>query len=230
MSSLAGMEFGDKHQDKYSEIIDTWADKDISDVSKKLEKQWGTDLFNVLADPVIEALLEKEALAKWTKAGLDLPSKDTLKLYSQTAAKYALSQASPDLLKRLVKSVKADKENPPDTVTAAARVVRPSELAARSPQTLAQMYDMAKDKFNSVLSKFLRNGDQLTGKRQWITFDKSSRHRSLDNVIIDEDEQFTYKKQKIDGPRPIGGNPADWSNCSCRILFQRKDGKWVDPG
>lgn len=227
MSSEAGMNFGSKHHEKYAKIIDTWSNKDISKVTDKLEGKWGEDLLEALADPLIEELTSNDSLRQWSKAA-DLPSKEVLSMYSKIAVKYSLAHASTDLLRRLVISVKNDRSNPPETVTAAARVVRPSELAARSPQTVAQIFDMAKDQFNSLLGKYFYKKNQFTGRRQWITADKNSRHKALNGVIADPDEAFTYKKQEIHGPRPVGGNPADWSNCSCRLKYERTNGKWVD--
>lgn len=233
MSSQAGMDFGDKHQEKYAKAIDTWTNKvgKVSEVSKKLEGQWGNTLLDALAEPLIEALTSKDALGQWEKAGVKLPSKEAMKMFSEIAAKYSLAYASPDLLRRLVNSVKNDKANPPETsnkaVTAALRVVRPSELANRSPQTVAQIFDMAKDKFNSVLNRFLQRDNQFTGRRQWITDGAHSRHANLNKEVRDEGDDFTYKKQAISGPRPVGGNPADWSNCSCRLQYEKSNGKWV---
>lgn len=234
MSSQAGMDFGDKHQEKYAKVIDTWTNKvdNVSEVSKKLEGKWGATLLDTLAEPLIEALTSKDALGQWEKAGVKLPSKEALKMFSEIAAKYSLAYASPDLLRRLVISVKNDKANPPETtdkaLTAALRVVRPSELATRSPQTVAQIFDMAKDRFNSVLNRFLQRDSQFTGRRQWVTEGSNSRHSNLNNQIRDEGDSFTYKKQDVQGPRPVGGNPADWSNCSCRIQYEKSNGKWVD--
>lgn len=231
MSSKAGMDFGDEHQEKYAKAIETWTQKvdNVSEVNKKLEDKWGNTLLDALSEPLIEALTSKDALAQWEKAGLKLPNKQVLKMFSEIAAKYSLAYASPDLLRRLVVSVKADKANPSkDSLTAALRVVRPPELAKRSPQTVAQIFDMAKDRFNSVLSRFLQRDDQLTGRRRWVTDDSNSRHSSLNQEVRDEGEEFTYKKRSIHGPRPVGGNPADWSNCSCRIEYEKSSGKWVD--
>lgn len=232
MSSQAGMDFGDKHQEKYAKAIDNWTGKvaKVSDVSKKLEGQWGNTLLDALAEPLIEALTSKDALGQWEKAGLKLPSKETIKMFSEIAAKFSLAYASPDLLRRLVISVKADKANPPEkALTAALKVIRPEELAKRSPQTVAQIFDMAKDRFNAVLNRFLQRDSQLTGRRRWVTDGKDSRHAALNQVVRDEGTPFSYKKNDVHGPRPVGGNPADWSNCSCRLQYEKSNGKWVNP-
>lgn len=229
MSSKAGMDFGETHHEDYSKIIDSWAKKNISNVNKNLEGTWGADLIDALAEPLIEALIAKDALHQWTKTGVKLPDKEVLRMYSEIAVKYSLAYASPDLLRRLASSVKADKANPPEkALTAAVRIVRPSELAKRSPQTVAQIYDMAKDKFNSVVNRYMQRTDQFTGQKKWVTDSKDSRHSALNQVVKDESEDFTYKKDNIGGPRPVGGNPADWSNCSCKIQYRTKRGSWVD--
>lgn len=228
MSSKAGLEFGAEHHEKYAKVLDKWSNKNISEVTDKTAEKWGADLLDALGDPVIESLSSKEALGQWKKAGVKLPSKETIKMFSEIAAKYSLGHASPDLLRRLVLSVKNNKENPV-VLTAAAegKIVRPSELIKRSPQTVAQLFDMAKDKFNDVMSRYLKKDAQFTGKKRWVTVGNHSRHADLDKEVRDEGGTFTYKKKSIGGPRPVGGNPGDWSNCSCRLEYQKSNGKWV---
>lgn len=230
MSSKQGMEFGSEYYGDYAKVLESWTDKvkNSTEVDAELEAKWGVDLFKALSDPVTEALMAKVALAQWAKQDVDLPSKEALRMFSGIAAKYSLSYATPDLLRRLVRSVKEDKKNPPeDTVTAAIRVMRPSELVHRAPQTVAQIFDMAKDQFNDLIYRFQTRKETFTGRRRWVTVGEHGRHQDLDGEIRGPDEEFTYKKKSIVGPRPVGGNPADWSNCSCVTDYEKTDGKWV---
>lgn len=227
MSSELGMEFGDKHQEKYAKVLETWTKKSekVSEVSEALATKWGNDLFAALEEPVIEALSSKVAVAQWAKNGADIPTKEVLEMFSKIAAKYALSFASPDLLRRLVRSVN---ESDNETLVAAGKVMTPGELISRSSQTVAQIFDMAKDRFNDVMNTFQKKKKKFTGKKRWATYGDNSRHADLDGDIRDIDESFVYKKKAVKGPRPPGGNPADWSNCSCRIQYQKTNGKWID--
>lgn len=227
MSSDTAMEFGDKHQERYAKVLEKWTRKvgGVEAPSDSLVAQWGADLDKALGEEVLAALLSPEALKKWI--GVDLPSQDTLERYSKIAVKYSLNLASVDLLRRLVKSVKAEKDNKPESVTAA--LFRPSELIKRASQTVAQMFDMAKDQFNAVLNRDLERKQALTGRKRWVSTGDNSRHASLHHEIRDQGDTFTYKKQQISGPRPPGGSPFDWSNCSCYTELQRKDGTWFRP-
>lgn len=253
MSSELGMSFGENHHEKYAEVLEAWANTAVGhEITDKMAEKWGADLYEALSEDLIEALMSKEEISEWSSKGVSLPSRETLERFSQIAAKYSLQYATRDLLDRLIKSATFNKENPFEvvtassssvfewtgaayintsststTLTAAIRPMRPSELSKRSPQTVAQIFDMAKDKFNSVLSNHMVKTKQFTGRRRWETSGKDSRHASLDHEIKDFNEKFSFNKEKIVGPRPVGGSPAHWSNCSCRLTYETRNGKWV---
>ncbi len=229
MSSELGMSFGETHHEKYSEVLEAWASTAAGqEITEAMVEKWGKDLYSALADDLIEALMSKSEISEWSGKGVSLPSPETLKMFSQIAAKYSLQYASRDLLERLVKSATFDKENPSDeAVTAAIRPVRPSTLIKRSPLTLAQVFDMAKDKFSTVLSGHFTKNNQFTGRRRWITAGRNSRHTSLNGQIKGPEDLFSYNGEEVATPRPVGGSPANWSNCSCRLEYETKNGKWV---
>lgn len=231
MSTELANSFAEDHHEKYAEVLNAWANTAAGhEVTEAMVTKWGADLHEALADDLIEALMAKDALALWSGKGISLPSKETLTRYSQIAAKYALQYATRDLLDRLVKSATYNKENPDtDVVTSAIRPMRPSELSKRSPQTVAQVFDMAKDRFSRTLSGFLTRNQQFTGRRRWVTAEKISRHASLNGEIADFNEKFTFNKEKVVGPRPVGGSPAHWSNCSCTLSYELRNGKWYTP-
>lgn len=227
MSTELGMLFGAEHHEKYADVIETWATKlSGKEVTDELFAAWGADLHEALAEDLEEAILSTP-LSSW---GVKLPSKETLIRFSQIAIKYSLQYATKDLLNRLSKSTSFDKANPPeDGITAAIRPMRPSELAKRSPQTLAQIFDMAKDRYNETLNRHFTRTNQFTGRRRWVTVGKNSRHASLNQQVKGPEELFTYNKEKVVGPRPVGGSPASWSNCSCVLSYERRNGKWIIP-
>lgn len=243
MSTELGDQFGAEHHEKYSEVLEAWANSVTGDkISDKMVEKWGADLHDALAEDIITSLTSKDSISPWLKADLKLPSKETLERYSQIAAKYSLQYATRDLLDRLIKSADFNKENPvedsvtDDTVTAsfysgnlvaAGIKMRPSELAKRSPQTVAQIFDMAKDKFVSIISNRLTKEVQLTGERRWVTDGENSRHAELHHEIKKPGEFFSYNKEKIAAPRPVGGAPESWSNCSCTTQYRTKKGSWV---
>jgi hypothetical protein len=228
MSSELGMSFGEKHHEKYSEVLESWANTAAGqEITESMVEKWGKDLYAALSEDLIEALMSKSEISEWSGKGISLPSKETLEMFSQIAAKYSLQYASKDLLERLVKSATFDKENPSeDAVTAAIRPMRPSGLIKRSNLTVAQIFDMAKDKFTNVLGNHLAKNNQFTGRRRWIS-GRNSRHGALNGQIKGPEELFTYKNEEIATPRPVGGSPANWSNCSCRIEYETRNGKWV---
>lgn len=224
MSSEAGSLFGEEHQDKYKLVLEAWANSPLRDkVTDAMAEKWGADLHEALSEDLITSLMDKKALSAWSTT---LPSRETLKMFSQIAVKYSLQHASRDLLIRLVKSATFDREN---SITAAIKPMRPSELVKRSPLTVAQIFDMAKDKFSHVLSRYLTKNEQFTGRRRWETAGKNSRHAALNHEIKGPDDFFTFNKEKIVAPRPVGGSPASWSNCSCTTSYERRDGKWITP-
>ena len=222
MSSEAAMIFGDKHQEKYAKVIQKWEKRveGVSKLSKKTEDKWGADLEKALGDEVHAAILSSN---HWKK--VKLPSDETLKRYADIAIKYALNHATDDLLKRLTDSVN---KAPDEAVTAA--IDKPSEYVKRAAQTVAQIYDMAKDRFNSIINRRLESKEELTGRKRWVTVGDNSRHAALHHEVRPQDGTFTYKKTQVSGPRPVGGNPADWSNCSCYLEYERKDGSWITGG
>lgn len=229
MSSELAMSFGEEHHEKYAEVLEAWTNTAAGEkVTDAMAEKWGSDLHEALAEDLMEALVAKDDLSGWSGKGITLPSSETLKMFSQIAVKYSLQYASRDLLDRLVKSSTFDKENPSsDTVTAAIKPMRPTELVKRSHLTVAQIFDMAKDKFIVVLSRHLTKNNQFTGRRRWVTAGKNSRHGSLNGQTKGPDEFFSYQKEKIAAPRPVGGSPAHWSNCSCTLEYETRKGKWV---
>jgi hypothetical protein len=230
MSTELATMFGEDHHEKYAEVLESWASKAAGkNVTDAMVAQWGADLHEALAEDITDALTAKDALARWSSKGITLPSPEVIKMFSQIAAKYTLQYATRDLLDRLVKSATFDKENPSETtITAAIRPMRPSELIKRAPQTLAQVFDMAKDKFNNALTNHMVKTGQFSGRRRWVTTSKNSRHASLNQEVKDFNEFFLFGKEKVVGPRPVGGSPAHWSNCSCRLQYETKKGRWID--
>lgn len=253
MSTELANSFAEDHHEKYAEVLDAWASTAAGkEVTDAMVEKWGADLHKALADDLIEALMAKDALALWSGKGVSLPSKETLYRFSQIAAKYALQYSTRDLLNRLVKSATYNKENPAETITAsssssliwtgaaytpttssssisfAIRPMRPSELSKRSPQTVAQIFDMAKDKFSGSVQRFMVKTGQFSGRRRWNTHSKDSRHAALNGEIKDFNEFFSFNKEKVVGPRPVGGSPAHWSNCSCTISFETRKGRWIE--
>lgn len=230
MSSELANNFAEKHHEKYAAVVETWADKAVGEkITDNLAEKWGADLHEALAEDLLESLTAEDPFSKW-KGQLTLPSKETLVRFSQIAVKYSLQYATTDLLKRLIRSADWNRANPPDSITAAAiRPMRPAELAARSPQTVAQIFDMTKDKLNNTLNNFFSRKNQFTGRRKWVTESKNSRHAALNGEIKGPDEYFVFKKEKIAAPRPVGGSPASWSNCSCQLSYELKNGNWIIP-
>lgn len=253
MSSELGMSFGENHHEQYTEVLEAWANSAAGGkVTDAMAEKWGADLYAALSEDLIEALMSQDDLSEWSGKGISLPSRETLLMFSQIAAKYSLQYASRDLLDRLIKSATFAKENPEEetitassnatviwsgdyiattnagsAITAAIRPMRPSGLAKRSNLTVAQIFDMAKDKFTNVLGNHLTKNNQFTGRRRWVTDGKTSRHAALNHQIKDFNEKFTFEKEQIVAPRPVGGSPAHWSNCSCRLEYETKKGKWV---
>lgn len=220
MSSEAAMLFGDEHHEKYAKVVGKWAKRveGVSKLSQKTEAKWGADVEKALGEDVHAALFS-DTPEQWKK--VKLPSEETLDRYAKIAVKYALNYATVDLLKRLTESVNKTDE----AVTAA--VEKPSEYIKRAAQTVAQIYDMAKDRLNSIINRRLESQEELTGRKRWVTVGDNSRHTSLHHEVRSQGGTFTYKKEQIEGPRPVGGNPHDWSNCSCYLEYERKDGSWI---
>lgn len=231
MSSAYGTTFGAEYQAAYAKVLKKWLAKGrrVTNLTPAMEAEWAADLKAALGEPLNAALLSSQAMEQWTAGGVELPSKSTLQRFSEIAAvKYALAFASIDLLRRLIKVAKTDKAYPPGSkVTGSVRIARPSELIQRAAQTVAQIFDMAKDRFNSLMNRFLERKQELTGRRRWVSVGDKSRHSMLHHQIRSEGEPFSFKKELIQGPRPPGGNPHDWSNCSCFIEVETKGGKWI---
>lgn len=246
------MAFGDIHQGEYEKIASKWAKKldGTGKISNKTRSEWGIDLQNSLGDQV-EAGLKEHTLQRWNKVK-KLPPKEILEMYTKIAAKGALAVDTGDLLRRLKESAAITefstttgkfnpefstvyKNNPgvyiPQSIkteTSEFATMQVPELLKRSSQTVAQVFDMAQDRFNSLMGKYLKKTNQASGERQWITaYSKSgpSRHAALDGQVKSEDENFIYDGEEVYGPRPPGGSPASWSNCSCSIVYLGKNGK-----
>lgn len=228
MSSKAAMDFGDDYQQKYSLILKRWEKKikGAGKVTASMEEKWAADLQKELAELLSDSLMSEEEIKGWNK--LDLPSLETRHNFTKIGVKFALSVASADLLRRYVKSVKETKDLPPgESPVGGLKVYRPGEFIARASQTLAQIYDMATDKFNAVMNSFLKRKGEVTGRRKWVTVGGDSRHAALDGQIRNEGGTFTFNKKSVYGPRPADGNPKDWSGCSCFLTFERSDGTWT---
>jgi hypothetical protein len=86
---------------------------------------------------------------------------------------------------------------------------------------------MVKDKFNNIMARFFKDQNELTGRRRWQTSGLKSRHSSLNGQIKDENESFYYKGDYVYGPRPSGGSPGNWSNCSCFLQRETVGGDWL---
>lgn len=228
MSSKSAMRFGDEYQEKYAKILEKWENKikDAGKVTAAMEEKWASDLEKELAELLLESLMSEEEIKGWNK--LDLPSKETQHNFTKIGVKFALAVASGDLLRRYVKSVRETRDiSPGESPVGGLKVYRPGEFIARASQTLAQIYDMATDKFNSVMNSFLKKKGEVTGRRKWVTVGGDSRHAALDGQIRGEGGTFTFNKKSIYGPRPADGNPNDWSGCSCYLTFERSDGTWT---
>jgi hypothetical protein len=247
MSSKLAMAFGDTYQDDYRKVATKWAKKLSSSgkLSDKTRSEWGIDLQDSLGEQVIDGLID-HTLSSWKNAG-SLPPKDILQMYAKIAAKGALAVNTIDLLHRLKDAPTASdtefgeksenltifSENPTvfDENQANFTEFSPmtkAELIKRSSQTLSQIFDMAQDRFNGLVNKYLTKTDQSTGKRRWVTVASTSgpsRHAALDGEVRDEDEDFIFEGESVYGPRPPGGSPAHWSNCSCYISYIGKNGR-----
>lgn len=221
MSSELGTKFGDKHGADFGEIASDWAVKlqGIDKITSDQQQEWSSDLIKSLGVSAARILMS-HVVTTWKRAGLLLPSKETLKLFSDIAIKAGLGLHTFDLLKRL-----HERSNAPEEVVTADATMDP--LAIRAPQTLAQIFDMIKDFFGRLIERFNRRKGNLTGERTWHINHSPSRHSRLDGQTKSEDENFNYKGEEIYGPRPPGGDPANWSNCSCYLSLGTKNGKEV---
>lgn len=258
MSSKIAMEFGDTHQEEYEKIASKWAKKlgGSGKVSNKTRSEWGIDLQHSLGDQVEEGL-KKYTLSRWKSAG-KLPPKDLLEMYTKIAVKGALAIDTGDLLQRLkdsaaitefavnsinsVNSINRDNSTKSTrsprlvvplrlkTETSEFAVMQVPELLKRSSQTVAQIFDMAQDRFDGLIGRYFKKTGQASGKRQWVTeYSKSgpSRHAALNGQVKSENEDFIYEGEKVHGPRPPGGSPANWSNCGCRLSYELSKGVWT---
>lgn len=238
MSSKLGDEFGQEFGEAYGEVVAKWGKKlkGVSKITEPMKKEWAKDLRGALEDHIVEQLTAK-AVDDWKAVG-PLPDKDTIRRFAQTAVRQSMNEDHFDLLERLrLMAQEPEPEekamvasmmiNNPDSLTAAITV---SEALKRVGQTVAQVFDMAKDGFNAVVGRFFQRRGDLTGRRRWRTVSSErgeSRHAELDGDIVGPDGSFNYKGEAIKGPRPRGGSPANWSNCSCYVEVEKKNGEWV---
>lgn len=215
MSTQVGTKFGLTYAETYGEVIEKWAKKleGVSEIDDATRSEWNADLEKALGEEVKDAILRYTA-KEWSKTGAAMPSKATIERYAQIAAKGALQADTGDLLHRL--QISANTE-PTEAITAA---VLPGELIKRAHQTVSQIFDMAQDRFNRSIAKFSAKVKGKPMKRTWHTNSKNSRHAALDGQSKTEDEMFEYDGEKIYGPRPPGGSPANWSNCSCTLRYR----------
>ena len=216
MSTELGTEFGSEYGEDYGEIVASWGKKlkGISKVGGKLKAEWSSDLRKALEEQLIETLQKKVEIDQ------DLMSKESVERFIKVAVRRSLAEDHFDLLERL--RIIANTE--PEAITAAYSV---DTVVSRAPQTVSQIFDMVKDKFNQIMEKTLRKKKKLTGNRRWVSQGEGSRHRNLNGQVKKEGEFFVYKGAPVYGPRPPGGSPENWSNCSCYLVFERGDGDWV---
>lgn len=231
MSTKLGDEFGQAHGEEYARVVVKWAKrlKGVEKVSDEDRKKWGVDLRKALG-PQIMGVIEAEIAPGWKKAG-ELPTDETLQRFYQIAAKIALEKEMGDLLLRLrdmAQRPEPEGESPEDALkalTSAGFLV--TQAVKRSAQTVAQIFDMVSDRFNGLMERFFTRKGSLTGRRRWQTASLKSRHRRLDGQIKTEGDLFIFKGDSVYGPRPPGGSPENWSNCSCLLQRERTDGNWV---
>lgn len=224
MSTPIAAEFGNQHGDAYGEFLEKWASKlkGVDKITDELRVEWSSDLQKILGEEAVNTLI-KEVSPKWKRVG-SLPDKESLDRYAQMTVKRSLFTDTEDLLERLrVRAQLPDEEV--DEITAAIFPV--NHLVKRARQTVAQVFDMVKDRFDRVLGKHYEDKKQLTGRRRWRTTSLNSRHKDLNLVEKGSGENFSYKGQSISGPRPLGGSPENWSNCSCFIQYERANGEWI---
>lgn len=219
MSTPLGTEFGSIYGEDYGEILSGWGKKlkGVSKISNDMRQEWVADLRTHLERQLVETL-QKQGIEKWKAVG-DTPSKEVIEVFAKTAAKKSLATDHFDLLERLRLMAQE-----PDSVTAAITV---DEAIQRSSQTLSQIFDMVNDTFNKILENTLRRKKKLTGRRRWKAVGEDSRHKELNGRIKKEGEEYYYKGNTIYGPRPAGGSPEHWSNCSCYLEYERANGSWV---
>ena len=219
MSSEFAMDFGAKYGNEYGRVIDKWSRKldGVDKITDSMRVEWGADLEKALGEQVSEAL-RKQAISKWKGKGVTLPSDESLERFVIVSTKRALISDTNDLLKRLQISS--------NTIVAAP--MSPIELVKRAGQTVAQILDMSFDRFDALMFTALRLTGQVSNVRRWNTSGtKQSRHGGLNGEEKEEGEFFTYNGNKVYGPRPPGGDPGDWSNCSCYLTYRTNRGKWL---
>lgn len=229
MSTELGNTFGEDYGDEYASVVDDWTGRldGAPSVTKDMNVNWGSDLATKLGPPAAAALVV-HATKNW-KAG-PTPTAGVLKMFAVLAVKAVIAKQMYDLLHRLHTRVNTppDKDGSPPAGSESVK-----ETVNRAPQTTAQIFDMTRDGFDGILSRFYTRKGDLTGRRRWVTDETkkspTSRHSALDGEVRNQDEEFSYEKTSFFGPRPPGGSPDHWSNCSCRISYEKKDGSWTDP-
>lgn len=224
MSTPIATEFGSTHGDSYADVITKWAEKlkGVKEVTENMRREWAADLQKALGDSVVESLLS-QASPKWKKVG-DLPPEETLKRYARMSVKNSFFTDTEDLLQRLrVRAQEPDTDE--DGVTAAIFPVK--FLVLRAGPTVSQIFDMVLDRFSRILNKQYEEKGVLTGRRRWRTASLNSRHKDLNLSVKKQDESFNFKGQDISGPRPPGGSPENWSNCSCYLQVEKSNGDWT---
>ena len=224
MSSKRGMAFGEEFGSIYGEIVEKWAKKlaNVDEITEEMHKEWALDLEKALGDHISKELLK--TTGQWKRVGT-LPSRETLSRFAKTSVRSSLGNDMGDLLVRLHSSAKLTMKEDPEAMVAAGFLVK--QLILRSGQTVAQIFDMAGDAFNATVGRFFKDKGALTGKRRWRTRSLNSRHRSLNMQEKSEGESFVIGGSTVYGPRPPGGEPALWSNCSCYLERETAGGEWV---
>lgn len=227
MSTPEANKFGDNYADDYAGVVDNWTGRldGVDAVTEAMQSEWGADLSKKLGPPAAAALLVY-ASRNWKPGPPPHPS--VIKMFISLAIKAVIAKQMYDLVQRLHTRVneKPEKDGAPPPGSESVK-----ETVNRAPQTTAQIFDMTKDGFDGIMQRYFIRKGELTGRRRWVTDETkknpTSRHAALDGEIRNQDEEFSYEKKGIFGPRPPGGHPDHWSNCSCYLQYEKKDGSWI---
>lgn len=205
---------------EYQRVLAAWAWRlrTVERVSAKMKAEWSRDLRAALETDLTSALLE-QAASRWINAGIELPAPATVRRFATIAVRKALGPEAEDLLGRFQDAASETNNRLPVDA-----YLNPNKTA----QTTAQIYDMAADSFNESIARRAAADNQLTGRKRWqTTGGAASRHANLQGQIRTLRQAFDDAGRQIQGPRPTGGHPNHWSNCSCRLQYETSDGNWI---
>jgi hypothetical protein len=85
----------------------------------------------------------------------------------------------------------------------------------------AILKDMARivgDNLATTTANRLEEAGLFTGRQRWRTVGPDSRHAELNQKI--SSTGWSFKGQRITGPRFNPQNPTDWSNCNCFVEYE----------